>query len=111
MDIIVLSGIVLASALLFWLNLVWLRSRQCKRRPLMFDADDDVKEALRRGELTELQDAFDVQAAKAELYGLVSHRCNGRLSVDDDSRDTECTGCARIRVLEYQLREAEAKDQ
>ena len=106
---LIYCGVVLVGAALVGLSR--LGQRRCKRRLLMFDNEADVKDAAERGELTELHDALDIQAMKAELFDLVSHRCNGRLSPDaDDCRDTECTGCARTRVLQYQLREAEAEE-
>ena len=105
--------LVLASAIVLGLDVLGLR--QCTRRVLMFfDGEAAVKEALRRGELTELHDAFEVETMKAELYDLVSHTRNGRLTVSPDgSRDTDdqpCSGCQRIMVLHHQLREAETKE-
>jgi len=110
---LIYAGLVLASAIVLGLDVLWLR--QCTRRVLMFfDGEAAAKEALRRGELAELHDAFDVETTKAELYDLVSHTCNGRPTVSPDgSRDTDdqpCTRCARRRVLQYQLGEAEAKE-
>lgn len=109
---LICGGIVLVGATL--LGLGRLGQRRCKRRLLMmFDAEADVQEAIRRGELAELHDAMDIQAMKAELFNLLSHNCNGRLTVSvDGARDTgdrPCSGCVRIRRLHHQLREAEAK--
>ena len=108
---LIYAGIVLVGAVLW--SLGWLGQRRC-RRLLMFDADDDVKDAAKHGELAELHDAMDVQAIEAELFRLVPHQCNGRLTVSPDGTDDTyshpCSGCQRIRVLHHQLQQAEAKE-